>query len=478
MEEKNPPHGNYKPPQVDRVLRHQALSVWEEKLDRKVLTAFVRLLIERRRAEFAQQAFEEDLEKFVELVRQELHTLNQTKLQQVINGTGIIINTNLGRAPWPAEIGSSLEKTLTGYCNLELDLDTGKRGDRNTNVELLLRLLTGCEAAVVVNNNAAAVMLCIAALAPNKEVVISRGELVEIGGSFRLPDVIISAGGILTEVGTTNRTRLEDYAKAISKNSGIFLKCHQSNFEMRGFVEETSIGELVNLSKQNLAKPSKIYVLEDLGSGAFVDLTKFGFAPERMVRQSVSEGVDACLFSGDKLLGGPQAGVIVGKQEVINVLRHHPIYRAVRADKLMIAFLELVLSNYLFEKSEETIPILAMAMESAEAIEKRVLSFIKEAAKTCPKLAFAAISTEAAFGGGTSPGQVKKSWALAIQAKTEHKISCDDIARILRRTTPPVIVRILKDVAVVDFRTMNVLEEKYLLSALCKLENEMAGTLR
>jgi L-seryl-tRNA(Ser) seleniumtransferase len=473
MEEKNPSKGNYKPPQVDRVLRHQALADWEKKLDRKVLTAFVRLFIERRRAEFTKQVFEEELDKFAELVRQELHTLDRTKLQPVINGTGIIINTNLGRAPWPSEIGNSLQKTLTGYCNLELDLETGKRGDRNTNVEMLLRLLTGCEAALVVNNNAAAVMLCIAALARNQEVVISRGELVEIGGSFRLPDVIVSAGGILKEVGTTNRTRLEDYAKAISKNCGLFLKCHQSNFEMRGFVEETSVSELVGLGKRN-----NIHVLEDLGSGAFVDVTKFGFAAERLVSQSVSDGVDACLFSGDKLLGGPQAGVIVGKQEVIAALRRHPIYRAVRADKLMIAFLELVLSNYLFERSEETIPILTMAKEAPEAIEERVATFIKSATKACPKLAFSLVSTETAFGGGTSPGQVKKSFALGIQINallnSPHKIGCDDIARMLRGTTPPVIVRILKDVAVVDFRTIAVHEEKDLLQVLSKMENEMS----
>jgi L-seryl-tRNA(Ser) seleniumtransferase len=469
MEEKNPPNGNYKPPQVDRVLRHQALADWEKKLDRKVLTAFVRHFIEKRRAEFARKSFAENLDNFAELVRQELHTLNQSKLQPVINGTGIIINTNLGRAPLPSEIGSSLEKTLTGYCNLELDLETGKRGDRNTNVELLLRLLTGCEAALVVNNNAAAVMLCIAALARNKEVVISRGELVEIGGSFRLPDVIVSAGGILLEVGTTNRTRLEDYAKAISKNCGILLKCHQSNFEMRGFVEETSVSDLVNIGKQK-----KVLVLEDLGSGAFVDVTKFGFAAERLVRQSVNDGVDACLFSGDKLLGGPQAGVIVGKHEVINTLRHHPIYRAVRADKLSIAFLELVLTNYLFERSEETIPILLMANESPEAIEKRVTSFIEGASKACPKLAFTAVSTETAFGGGTSPGQVKRSWALAIRPISQSKISCDEVARILRGTTPPVIVRILKDEALVDFRTISGHEEKDLLQALTKLEIEMS----
>jgi L-seryl-tRNA(Ser) seleniumtransferase len=461
----------YKPPQVDLILRHPLLVEWREKVDGKILTLLVRSAIEDKRKSLASEEVENvsaPVDAVAEIAMRtagRLTDLFDGGLKSVINGTGIIINTNLGRAPLPEATCHYLHEILSGYCNLEMDLSTGKRGDRNAQIEYMLSLITGCESAIVVNNNAAAVMLAVATLARDKEVIVSRGELVEIGGSFRLPDVITNAGGRLKEVGTTNRTRLSDYGNAITGETGIILKCHQSNFEMRGFVEEVPVADLVALAHQN-----KIVVVEDLGSGSLFGLDKLGLAEERIVQDSVNEGADLTLFSGDKLLGGPQAGFAIGRKQLVTALHANPIYRALRPDKLLIAIIESVLKLYLQSNFAERIPVLAMGKEEESSIHNRVKSFLGVASKACPRLKLEAAKTQSAFGGGTSPAQTLESHALSLKANGSKHTTAAQVANLLRVTKPPVIVRVLNDEVLIDFRTVPRATEPSLLKALEQLQ--------
>ncbi len=441
-----------------------------------MLTELVRAAIEERRnnnSSESDRATDRDWQdsetaSVAALVLDRLKGLVRTGLQPVINGTGIIINTNLGRAPLPEEICQNLKETLVDYCNLELDLETGKRGDRNHQIAELLSLLTGCQAALVVNNNAAGVMLAVATLASGRDVIISRGELVEIGGSFRLPDVIVHAGGRLKEVGTTNRTSFKDYQDAITKDTGIILKCHQSNFEMRGFVQEVSVRQL-----KDLAETAQVPLVEDLGSGCIDDLEKLGWAKERTIKDGLKDGADLVLFSGDKLFGGPQAGFIIGRKDLISLLHENPIYRAFRPDKLIIALTEAVIKFYLQENHIEHFPVLSMANETAQSIRHRVECVIEQVRPLCPNLKFNNIKTESAIGGGTSPSQRQPSWALSIT--TGFTYSPTKIAAILRTTSPPVIARIHDSQVLIDFRTVRPFLERSLLNALKELEVTVAS---
>jgi len=464
----------YKPPQVDAILQHPLLAEWRSRVEGKVLTKIIRAVIEERRSDYLEEIGnapeKEDRTKHeAQVIAQKslkrLEKLSEAGLRPVINGTGIVINTNLGRAPLPQTACNELMELLSGYCNLELDLETGKRGERNSFVELVLAMITGCQSAIVVNNNAAAVMLAIATLARDKEVIVSRGELVEIGGSFRLPDVISGAGGRLKEVGTTNRTRLSDYESAITRATGVILKCHQSNFEMRGFVEEASVKQLAELSQR-----SGIPLLEDLGSGSLFDLEKVGLREERTVQDSVSDGASITLFSGDKLFGGPQAGFIIGRKQLVSVLHSNPLYRALRPDKFLIALVESVLKLYLLSDKTESIPVLAMASEQPPSIRARVYEFIDKAKSACPKLYLRATETESALGGGTSPGQRLASFAVSVKAAENVRIGSEKIATLLRQTKPIVIGRLQNDEVLVDFRTVLPRQELQLLNALQQLE--------
>lgn len=456
----------FRPPAVDRILQEPALKPWREKVHNFVITRVVRTVLEEQRAKYKNLTGQQDKEEMsvsqlAQLATCELASLKGCHLVPVINGTGIIINTNLGRSPLPASALKPVLAVLQSYCQLELNLSTGKRGDRLTNIEKLLQVVTGAPGALIVNNNAAAVLLTIAALSHSKEVIVSRGELVEIGGSFRLPDVIASAGGILREVGTTNRTRIEDYRQAISSNSGLIFKCHQSNFQIKGFVEEAEIDELTALSKE-----SNIPLIEDLGSGSFIDLTQFGFASERTVQEAVGSGVQLVMFSADKLLGGPQAGIILGEKHHIKRLSNHPLYRVLRADKVLIAILEAVISEYLLPAPEKVLPILKMAAETCQSIEARVQNFINSATSLLSNLHLEKIATESAFGGGSSPEQTQPSFALAVKLKKgEHK-TANDLTTLLRRASPPVIARVQNETVLIDFRTVPPEDEAALLAAL------------
>jgi L-seryl-tRNA(Ser) seleniumtransferase len=378
----------------------------------------------------------------------------ESSLQPVINATGVIIHTNLGRAPLADAAIARIGEVARGYASLEYDLGRGARGRRDVHAEARLCQLTGAEAAVVVNNNAAAALIVLAALAAGREVIVSRGELVEIGGGFRVPDVMAQSGAVLREVGTTNKTRVADYASAISDRTALILRVHPSNFRIEGFTERPSLTDLVTLGhKFNLV------VAEDLGSGELGDGggTEEGRGhlrpspvPEPTVVGSVNDGVDVCCFSGDKLLGGPQAGIIVGRRTLVDRIRTHPLMRALRVDKLTYAALEATLDEYLAGRAETTVPVRRMLTLTADAIRgraARLAAVINAAQGWCAEL----VDIDSAVGGGSAPGVSLPSCAIGL---THDALSADAIEQRLRRARPPVVARIERDRVLLDLRTV------------------------
>lgn len=381
----------------------------------------------------------------------DLNTQSRGSLRPVINATGVIIHTNLGRAPLAATARERLGQIAAGYTNLEYDLETGTRGSRNVHAESLLKALTGAEAAMVVNNNAAATLLMLSGLAEGREVLISRGELVEIGGGFRVPDVMRQSGALLREVGTTNRTRISDYTASASARTALILRVHPSNFRVEGFTERPSLDGLVQAGRS-----LNIPVVEDLGSGCLVD----GLRGEPTVQSSIDAGVDLVCFSGDKLLGGPQAGILAGRATLVDRLRKHPLMRALRVDKLTLAALEATLLEFQAGRATQTIPVQRMLHLSAEAIEGRARSLADRLEGKGWR--FALISGSSAIGGGSAPGVTLPTVLLSIERDT---LSPDELESALRSLDPPVIARIESDRVVFDLRT--VLEEQdELLAAL------------
>ncbi|AYO30946.1 L-seryl-tRNA(Sec) selenium transferase [Biomaibacter acetigenes] len=367
-------------------------------------------------------------------------------LRPVINATGVVLHTNLGRAPLPEEAMKRIEMVAKAYSNLEFDIGRGERGERYSHVRELLCDITGAEDAMVVNNNAAAVLLCLSSLASGHEVVISRGQLVEIGGSFRIPDVMAQSGARLVEVGTTNKTHLKDYEMAINENTALLLKVHTSNFKLVGFTSQVSNEELITLgAKHNLP------VMEDLGSGVLVDLKPYSLPEEPTVQDSVKAGMDLVTFSGDKLLGGPQAGIIVGKKGYISKIKRHPLTRAVRIDKLTLAALEAVLRLYK-DGLWQHIPVLAMLTESKDAMENRARKLAEglEGVLT-GKGKVEIVDDVSQAGGGSLPGAEIPTRAVAVSV---HDISSGELAERLRKVPTPVIARIKKDKLLFDVRTI------------------------
>ena len=350
-------------------------------------------------------------------------------LRPVINATGVVIHTNLGRAPLADAAIARINAIARGYCNLEYDIDTGERGSRTVHAESLLTQLTGAEAAIVVNNNAAATMLIMAGLAAGREVVISRGELVEIGGGFRVPDVMRQSGATLREVGTTNRTRVSDYSAAVSPATAMFLRVHPSNFRIEGFTERPSLSDLVGAGRA-----MNVPVVEDIGSGCLVD----DVADEPSVQASIAAGVDLVCFSGDKLLGGPQAGIIVGRTALVERLRTHPLMRAVRADKITFAILEATLAEYAAGRAKTAIPVQQMLHASPDRASRRGAQALAEKLARCG-WHVAMISGSSAVGGGSAPGLHLPTVLLSIARDGE---SPDHTEHWLRSLDPPVIARI------------------------------------
>jgi L-seryl-tRNA(Ser) seleniumtransferase len=367
-------------------------------------------------------------------------------LQRVLNATGIVLHTNLGRAPMADAAVEAVRRIAGGYSNLEMDLTTGKRGGRGGQGIPLLCRLTGAEAALVVNNNAAAVLLALSSLASSGEIIVSRGELVEIGGAFRVPDVIRQSGARLVEVGTTNKTRLSDYAQAITPDTKVLLKVHASNYRIIGFTEEASLADLSKLGREQ-----NLIVLEDLGSGALVDLTQYGLPPEPTVMGAIKAGADVVAFSGDKLLGGPQCGLLVGRRASIAQMSSHPLYRALRADKMTLAALEATLSLYEDpERLPETLPVLRMLSQSPEILRQRARRLRTSLSKLSGLTA--TITDGVSYsGGGTLPEERLPSRHVQVRSS---QLSPEHLAERLRRRSPALIGMIADGAFVLDVRTL------------------------
>lgn len=388
-----------------------------------------------------------------------LHRGFRPSLRAVINATGVILHTNLGRAPLAESAAGRIAELASAYGNLEYDLDQGRRGHRDRHAAHLLCALTGAEAAVVVNNNAAATLIALAALANGREVVISRGELVEIGGGFRVPDVMAQSGAILREVGTTNKTRLGDYSAAISERTAMILRVHPSNFRIDGFVERPTLGEIVTLGRQ-LGVP----VAEDLGSGLLFDDALGGEAAmesEPSVQASIATGADLVWFSGDKLLGGPQAGVIVGREALVTQVRRHPLMRALRVDKMTYAGLEATLIEYQRGQARKTIPVARMITEEPAHIEARARAVAEAIAG--PAIGTAILDGASTIGGGSVPGSELPTRLLGI---TVAGTSARTLEARLRALDPPVIARIEDDLVVLDLRTVLPDQDQTLIDVL------------
>lgn len=390
----------------------------------------------------------EQIRLLIPNIRKTVQSINTPNMKKVINGTGTILHTNLGRAPISPDHLQKAARVVSGYSNLEYNLEEGRRGERYSHFEKLLCRLTGAEAAMAVNNNAAAVMLILSSLAKGGEVVVSRGELVEIGGKFRIPDVMEQSGASLVEVGTTNKTHLSDYEEAVTEETKALLKVHTSNYRIVGFTESVGIEELIPLAREK-----KIPVIEDLGSGVLVDLSRYGLTYEPTVQDSVAKGADVVCFSGDKLLGGPQAGIIVGKKEYIEKMKKNQLTRALRIDKFTAAALELVLHEYLSEeKAVQNIPVLRMITMTADEVKKEAEAFKKELDSLKLPAAFSVVPCQSQIGGGSLPLERLESWGVAV---SPGKISVPKLEERLRHLPVPVIPRVVNDTVLIDMRTVS-----------------------
>ncbi|HEX5807400.1 MAG TPA: L-seryl-tRNA(Sec) selenium transferase [Anaerolineales bacterium] len=375
-------------------------------------------------------------------------------LLPVINATGVILHTNLGRAPLSGATIAAMKEASESYSTLEYDLERGRRGSRLVHAETILQRLTGAESAVIVNNNASAVLLVLSALANRKRVIIARSQLVEIGGGFRVPDVMKQSGAKLVEVGTTNKVRLSDYREALEEPTALVMRAHRSNFKIVGFTEEPGLNEIVNVAHQ-----AGVAVVDDLGSGALLDTAKYGLAHEPTVQESLAAGVDLVCFSGDKLLGGPQAGIIVGKQELIARIKKHPLARALRADKTCLAGITATLLHYLKDEAETEIPIWKMMSLTLEQLKRRAETWRDRLGQGD------VILSESTVGGGSLPEECIPTFVLAL-----HVGSPDKFSRRLRERRPPIIARVENDTMRFDPRT--VLDDEIFLSTLKSLLSE------
>ena len=390
------------------------------------------------------------------LAQAESHLIAWTKptLLPVINATGVILHTNLGRAPLSKAAIAAMKAAAEDYSTLEYDLEKGQRGSRLTHAEAILQKLTGAEAAVIVNNNASAVLLVLSALASKKRVVISRSQLVEIGGGFRVPDVMKQSQAKLVEVGATNKVRISDYKDALAEPTGLVMRAHRSNFKIIGFTEEPALKEIVQVAHQ-----ANVPVVDDLGSGTLLDTAKYGFAHEPTVQESLAAGVDLVCFSGDKLLGGPQAGIILGKKDLMDKVKKHPLARAVRADKTCLAGLTATLLHYLKDEAEREIPIWKMMSLTLDQLKVRAEAWRDELGQG------QVIRSESTVGGGSLPDECVATYVLALNVK-----SPDAFLKKLREANPPIIARVENDAVLFDPRT--VLNDEALLSVLKSLLSE------
>ena len=458
-------------PSIDALLRSETAAKLLPETGAKHLTVLARSVIEGLRREILENSVnstEFSRENLLTEAKRRLEhawrTEQNTSLQRVINATGVIIHTNLGRAPLSERARKAIYEEAAGYCNLEYNLETGKRGRRGARAEHLLAELTGAESALIVNNCAAAAFLVLTVLASGGEVVISRGELVEIGGDFRVPDVLAQSGATLREVGTTNRTRASDYERAINENTRLLLKVHPSNYRIIGFTAAPGLAELADLAHRN-----NILLYEDAGSGAMFDLAEYGLRDEPVISQSIVAGADVVTFSGDKLLGGVQSGLIVGRREVVERIRKHPLYRALRVDKLIYAALETTLEAFRKETFLQEIPVLKMLSATHAELMKRTATFadrLRASLGENSALKFEIIEGNSVIGGGSAPDVQP---ATALLALKHEKLSVSKLEENLRNSKPPVITRILEDKVLIDLRTVSETEGAELLEILEKI---------
>lgn len=429
-------------PSVEKLLENEWLQPDIDEHSRVLVTQAVQSVIAKIREDILEGSTCPAEGDVVEEIRQHLAQEGFALLQPVINGTGVILHTNLGRALLSQQTLDLLQACCRNYCSLEYDLYQGRRGIRSHGVEKLLCTLTGAESALVVNNNAGAVFLALAALARGKEVIISRGELVQIGGGFRIPEILEQSGAHLREVGTTNQTYLEDYRQAINENTGLLLKVHQSNFRMRGFIHFSSASELKTLGMEY-----NLLVMEDLGSGAMVPTERFGLGHEPTVQEAIADGIDIVCFSGDKLLGGPQSGIILGRKEFIEKIRKHPLERTVRIDKMTTIALQSTILHYL-KKESEHIPVWKMIGYRLEEIASRAERISRELSKL--QLVSSTIESFSTIGGGSLPDETLPTKVVAI----EPPYSVEDFAQRLRLSVPPLLGRIEESRFLIDPRTI------------------------
>ncbi len=439
-------------PGVDRLLREEAAEQLSERYPRDLVVQALRDVLEGARAAIRTGAEAPDTVQLLEEAQRRLERAFRPSLRPVINATGVIVHTNLGRAPLSDEALRAVLRVAGGYSNLEYHLEEGTRGSRHEHVSDLLRRISGAEDAIAVNNNAGAVLLILSAFAQGREVIVSRGQAVEIGGGFRIPDVLRQSGARLVEVGTTNRTYLRDYEEAITPETALLLHVHPSNFRVEGFVHSTTIEELVDLGRRR-----GVPVVDDLGSGSFLDTAHYGLAHEPMVQERIAAGADLVSFSGDKLLGGPQAGLIAGRAKLVETLRRHPLARAIRVDKMAIAALAATLGHYLMGEAVQKVPVWRMiAMPPAE-IETR-------AARLARQLRRQGVDAElidgfSTVGGGSLPGETLPTRLVAVAPGPDRPPAMEMAAR-LRRMDPPIVARIEHDLLLLDLRTVGPEEDR------------------
>ncbi len=440
-------------PGVDHVLELFKTIPFFENIPKTVIINSIREILENWRNSILAADLsirEESLsdDRILELVKAAVNKAMALNLRHLVNATGVVVHTNLGRSLLPGEVIENIAVIAGGYSNLEYDLDAGRRGSRYSNIEDILCEISGAQAAMAVNNNAGAVLLCLDTISRDREVIVSRGELVEIGGSFRIPDVMAKSGGILKEVGTTNRTHMKDYENSINDNTALLLKVHRSNYSVIGFTAEVSLKELVELGKRH-DRP----VMEDLGSGTFIDFSKYGLVKEPTVQESVGAGADVVTFSGDKLLGGPQAGIIVGKKGLIEQFKKNPLARALRIDKLTLAALETTVCLYRDEKKAvHRIPTLRMLTMDINEISERASKLMENLKKIdASRLRIDLIELSSKAGGGALPLLELPSKGLRIQIKG---LSVNTLEINMRKNLPPIIGRIEDDAFIIDPRTL------------------------
>lgn len=452
-------------PAVDQMLLRPAVASWIACTSREFIVSEIQKLLQEVRdvirsgpAESEPDLSPEGLERVLsERLRQRL----LPGLRTVINATGVILHTNLGRAPLSAAAQKSLSAFSAHYTNLEYDLSTAQRSHRDKLIESLLMEILGCEAAVVVNNNAAAVFLILNTLAQGREVLVSRGELVEIGGSFRIPEILARSGAMLREVGTTNKTRIEDYQKAAGPETALVLRVHPSNFRIQGFTERPGLGELAEF-----AHSRGIPLVEDIGSGCLLDLKPYGIADEPLVQDSLAAGVDVICFSGDKLLGGPQAGIIAGGRKLVDPIRKNPLMRTYRVGKLIYGALEATLQSYRFGKAKSEIPVARMIAADQADLKRRARRFLRKLKPRLPAEANARLCEgESVVGGGSCPGFSLPTTLIALES---GRLSPNTIESRLRSQEPAIILRLDENRVLLDLRTVFPEQEPALIDGILR----------